>query len=638
MSRSDSVRLVLAALCLCLPAAPQSGDARPFGGKYSGLAPEQKILVNRWVAEFKKISGKTVDPSEAYDHLSLSSRTTFEAVTHALIKSKLTSSKGQPMGRSIDLIDVVEWIAGNVPGTRGDHQFRIYVYLKPGAFEKLIEAKEFDRDRDNTVYHNGYPINFRQTGGTPSIQFSLARTGRRADVDVDYRSSAAYKALFNGHLSAANSDVRAGDNYKTHVGRWEGFTNWWQQLLASLGNDAAEASAGNATLASVVRTDLEEKAKGPVQDAIYAYLSSWLEKGDALSSLSAVSVKAYPCVAEFKDGSQPDSKLALFRILRQEQLTAKRLGKVTSLSAVVEPVDYPLPGAVVVDQSHSKLFTLQHVPDDVAWALDCRIRYRMEVAESIPKPSHKLGNTYAAAMKVKGSEPGVFLLQFWTRQGGRWELSSFDIKHSSKAPPDDVVARAVAWQSGASAESKPANAAQASDPQVQAAAVGLLTAWLMKKQPQQALGYFDPDAYACDAFASGDVPAAQRSGAQGRARLEQALAEVAKEAATAPTLEGIIRTPEAGHPGLKLVPHAHANAFFLARVSPDLAQMNSCTAKGPLAKASRKEMAAPSAGTSSYMTAFQSAAAEGDNPAVVILYWQRRGGEWKVTSYSVVND
>ena len=67
----------------------------------------------------------------------------------------------------------------------GDRQFRIYVQLKPRAMERLTRSKEFSRTVDNTVYHKGYPICFRSTGGTPSIQFSLSRDASRADIDVD---------------------------------------------------------------------------------------------------------------------------------------------------------------------------------------------------------------------------------------------------------------------------------------------------------------------------------------------------------------------------------------------------------------------------------------------------------------------
>jgi len=60
----------------------------------------------------------------------------------------------------------------------------------------------------------------------PSVQISVSNDGRRADIDVDYRSSAFPEALLNGHLSSSNSDVRAGENYEGHTERWSGFRNW----------------------------------------------------------------------------------------------------------------------------------------------------------------------------------------------------------------------------------------------------------------------------------------------------------------------------------------------------------------------------------------------------------------------------
>jgi hypothetical protein len=94
----------------------------------------------------------------------------------------MTSGSGKPLGAAVDLVELVERVAGTVPGARGDSQYRIYVYLKPGAVDTLYNSKEFKRDRDNTVFQIGYPINFRQQGGVPSIQISVARTGRRADI------------------------------------------------------------------------------------------------------------------------------------------------------------------------------------------------------------------------------------------------------------------------------------------------------------------------------------------------------------------------------------------------------------------------------------------------------------------------
>ena len=74
-------------------------------------------------------------------------------------------------------------------GASGDRQFRMYVRLKADALDRLERSREFKRGVDNTVYHKGYPINYREQGGAPSIQISIAPDQRRADIDVDYRSS-----------------------------------------------------------------------------------------------------------------------------------------------------------------------------------------------------------------------------------------------------------------------------------------------------------------------------------------------------------------------------------------------------------------------------------------------------------------
>jgi hypothetical protein len=105
------------------------------------------------------------------------------------------------------------------------------VTLKPAALQTLDDSREFKRDRDNTVYHKGYPINYRQQGGVPSIQISSSADGKRADVDVDYRSAKIPAAAVNGHLTSSNSDVRAGNNHGRHVKRWSGFADWWKSIF-----------------------------------------------------------------------------------------------------------------------------------------------------------------------------------------------------------------------------------------------------------------------------------------------------------------------------------------------------------------------------------------------------------------------
>jgi hypothetical protein len=282
------------------------------------------------------------------------------------------------------------------------------------------------------------------------FKFSLARTRRRADIDVDYRSSSEAKFLFNGHLKSSNSDVRAGNNYFTHTRRWNALPNWWQSILVSLfgGNmDSADGSAQEdpeGPTLPLVRSDWEKEAEGEVHDAVQGYLKEWLVLGHPGGLPRAMSVKAYPCVAEFRDGSRPDSRLALYRIMQQMRCVSSRIGRIGDLTAAIEPADYPLPGATPVNHPYANPFSLQLVPDDVAWALDCRLRYRLKMAENVPQPSNKTSGIYASAWRLKKDPPNEFRLQYWARQGAEWKIVSFDIKHQSTPPPFDIVARTAA--------------------------------------------------------------------------------------------------------------------------------------------------------------------------------------------------
>jgi hypothetical protein len=95
-------------------------------------------------------------------------------------------------------------------------------------------------------------------------------------------------------------------------------------------------------------------------------LEEWLVRQQSANLLSTLSVKAYPCVAEFGDGSRPDSKLALVRTLNRLQEVNRRLGTVARLEDAMVPVSYPLPGAEPVDHPGSQLFSLQRVHEDTA--------------------------------------------------------------------------------------------------------------------------------------------------------------------------------------------------------------------------------------------------------------------------------
>ncbi|WP_035356839.1 hypothetical protein, partial [Edaphobacter aggregans] len=194
-----------------VPPKKTKSEPLELGKSYASLRPEQKLLVDDFIRRYNATTGSKLVPQEAYDGGRLSVRTTFDAVTHALLNAKITDATGKSLGRAIDLVEAVDEVLGEESGVGGDRQFRMYVYLKDNAVDILSRSQEFFRDKDNTVYHGGFPICYRLKNGPPSIQFSISRDHKLSDVDVDYRASGFPKGLVNGHLSAANSDVRAGN-------------------------------------------------------------------------------------------------------------------------------------------------------------------------------------------------------------------------------------------------------------------------------------------------------------------------------------------------------------------------------------------------------------------------------------------
>ena len=288
--------LFICATCLVIVRAQQT--APTFGGAYSALDERRQALVRDWVARFVKTTGQPVDPAAFYDDaFSISAKTTFEAVTHALMTTRLTDASGASLGDALAIVEHVDFVRGEVAGAPGDHQFRMYVRLVPSAVQTLGQSQEFKRGVDNSVYHKGYPVNYR-AGGVPSVQVSIARDGRRADIDVDYRSASFPVGLFNGHLTSSNSDVRAGSNYDRHINRWAGFQNWWRSFFGVHQDRAPEVESrpGLLSLPTTPRV-----GKKDIDVMVNDFLKAWLIEGDVMAAMSYISARSYACLAQDSD-------------------------------------------------------------------------------------------------------------------------------------------------------------------------------------------------------------------------------------------------------------------------------------------------------------------------------------------------
>ena len=317
------------------------GETLELGKSYATLRPEQVRLIDSFIRAYNATTGSKLVPQQAYDSARLSIRTTFDAVTHALLNAQMTDSKGKSLGRAIDLVDAVDQVMGEESGAGGDQQFRLYVYLKPNAVDILSRSQEFFRDKDNASYHKGFPICFRLKNGPPSIQFSISRDHKLSDVDVDYRSSGFPKGLVNGHLTASNSDVRAGNNLARHDGRWSGLNGWWRDVFGQLGAGGAPPKEAATERLGNIPANPAVKADQGVDKSAHDFLQSWVVAKEPNKSVVYLSRRSYPCleVLQQKNKQPVPQGMIRLRTMMAMQKFSDGLGALNSVSDEFEPAD-----------------------------------------------------------------------------------------------------------------------------------------------------------------------------------------------------------------------------------------------------------------------------------------------------------
>jgi hypothetical protein len=631
--------VLICLFCLCITSATlfqssttvsaqQGGGLKlRVGGSFDGLEPEQQELVRKWHEEYEKVTGNHVDAKISYDNLNLSVRTTFEAVTHALLHTQLTDSGGKALGNALSLVSLVESVHGQIPQTRGDQQFRVYVLLQPDALDKLYKSQQFRRIGDNTVYHIGYPINFRQQGGAPSIQFSVTRTGLRADIDVDYRKSSGPLALVNGHLTAGNSDVRAGGNYFRHVNRWEGFGDWWHNLF---GLTPSIPKSDLTALSSHYRRP-EVRDSQPVQAAVLDFYKDWLVDGEPQIALSYLSVKANACIASFSTNESANDSLVRLRFYEHMKKARLKLGKVDRLDDVLHAVVMLGPGAKPIEQSNGPLFSIANLPDNLARALDCRKTLKMNLAEDLPRVSNRLGDFYSASTVIRAKSdtgPGQVLYQVWHREEGTWKIVSWHLDNPMEKDEGPELSEGLPTENGNGGPRE-----NAPDAELTVATHQFLRTWLVTRDFAATLKSVSPEALPCVLPADSKKKMTQ---AEEQAAMQKWFAEVANDIPKKDTLAAEIQRVDFGHPHMQEVTHSSSNAYLLVRISDALASMSNCNFRVSGAKLPPGDTIGKAVFTLNvYQTMFQPRHTSGDR-GTVVLTWARRQKRWVVVGFDVL--
>jgi hypothetical protein len=606
---------------VAIAATGQEQEPQQFGGVFDGLDPEQKRLVVDWIQRYNSIMGENRQAEETYNSLPLSSRTTYDAVTHALMTSTLTDGSGASLGSALTLVKHIDAIKGKVKGAGGDQQFRVYVQLAEGARDTLERSQEFKRGHDNTVYHKGYPLNYRQQGGVPSMQVSMSLDEKRADIDVDYRASKFPAALINGHLTSANSDVSSGNNFDRHSGRWLGLDNWWENWigLPFIRGDAYGDEADATPIPSESR-----KGRGRIEEAVQDFLHSWLVEEKPELAMAYVSPAAFQCIA-YEEGEEIDTGMAPFRMLAGMRRANQLIGKVSSLDQVATGIRFANARARAVEQPYHQQFVLYQIAESLALEFQCGNRGL--AADEIPEGSDtRFDKYFGAVLHLQAEEVrGETLALLWEKQKGAWKLISFEVE-----PQEDQAGVPDLREAAAAAG---ATLRVTGDENFITAAKGFVTAWLIDRDSDKAMSFISPKAYSCVnlSLREGETPKTTPKEMEERLRL--GLARVEAEIGTPENLAEAIEAIEPTNPDIAVVTHPDESIFSLMSMPDYLAAGYGCDFRAaggePLPRPEK-----PSYGDY-YAQAFTINMVAGE-PATLGLLWGREEGTWKITSYVVL--
>ena len=589
-----------------------------FGGGYSDLKPQQKLLVDDWFRRLSTVVQKPVDPVTGYDNLPLSTKTTFGAVTHALLMTRMTDETGQNIEESaIDLIDKVDRVAGEILGTRGDQQYRIYAQMKPGVLERLTQSTQFERSADNSVYHKGYPLSFRSAEGTPSIQISLARDATLADIDVDYRSSKIPAALFNGHLTAANSDVRARGNDQRHINHWAGLENWWSNVLGlrfSRTNDRPKIE-GQA-IAEVPRLKTSKAS-----EAIYDFLSSWFVEQRPNEAIGYFAEDAYACL-ETEEGTKADRGAAVFTILRAMESANQELGKIASLSDAIFGVRLMSERVKAIKQPHAE-FMLYDVREDLAEEFKCINQLDSTRISRKAATSKAFGKYVGATFTINRKDRNTVIATLWQSESGYWQLISYDV--------DPEIDRSEVPDVG---PPRPATAALEyveGDKEMVKAASDFLKEWFVKKDVDKAVTYMAPESLSCvNLYRADDDPLATTP-TETLDLLKKGMTAAAEAIGPVKSLPEAINAPPVDDPNLKLVKHRDDKAFVIASLPGSMGTAADCNRRKP--NGNPDFSATQSSGYGEYYATAFSLNVGKTEPGVLWTVWTKASSSWKVRSY-----
>jgi hypothetical protein len=430
---------------------------------------------------------------------------------------------------------------------------------------------------------------------------------------VDYRASFFPVGLLNGHLSSANSDVRAGSNADRHAAQWSGFQQWWRGFFGIRLEKAPDEV--NTTSALVLPT-VPRAGKKDIKEMVPDFLQAWLIEGDAVAAMGYVSPRSYACLAQdAPDPSSFDRGLAPFQILVNLRAAREGLARHDSLAGLTVGVPLTIPGLRAVAHPGQAQFVIYELPDSVAARFDCET----QLIPGLPKGSRAYANHIATTFRIAGSARNTAVALLWARENGYWKIVSWQTEPEAKVTLEPA------------SEPAPKVVRIKADMPLVNAAKGFVETWLVRRDYDAASRYLSAKSYGCyDLVRSPDAPASTSPDDAGK-KLRASLERIGQSVGTSRSLEATVEAAEPLHPAILVMEQPYSRMFSLTSFPAALGDAVECEAR---ARGDRPPDPMPLEYGSAFGMTFRFRTQGGDAP-VLRLLWRKEDNAWRITAFDV---
>jgi hypothetical protein len=440
-----------------------------------------------------------------------------------------------------------------------------------------------------------------------------------SDIDVDYRSSGFPKGLVNGHLSAANSDVRAGNNLDLHDGRWSGLNGWWRNVFGQLGSGGKPQSENSTASVGNIPLNPGVKADQGIDKSVHDFLQSWVVDRQPNKSVAYFSRQSYPCLettVQKTSKSAPEGMIRL-RTLMAMQKFSDSLGKVNSVADVFTPAEKWSQALGEAKNAYSSEFLLVSVPPDVEPDENC-------VAPRSDDPANRSKQKFfATAFRGKqGDSRNKVMRLLWAQESGYWKITAIRLEDSGDA---GIVPKKAAAQVEPPVEEP---RAIAGDPAAGKAILDFYQAWIMKRDVVRASTFASQRSYQCL-----PAPSKDQKKLTPIARVQSGLRQPLERIPSAANLSDMMSGLQPRNDLLPPVPQENSKAFAIMAVPDQMADSFLCQNRQSHQDAPNLKPADAKYGAY-YLSASQLNYGQEESPALLLL-WTKEGAGWKVVAWAV---